>query len=82
MKNWKGLILTVTISLAFLLTFYGNILSSPNSVLFTADGDGIKNYYTYAYHIKNDSSFNHFEGMNYPYGELVVYTDGHYALAN
>ena len=82
MKSWKGLLLTIIISLTFLFTFYGKILSSPNTVLFTAGGDGIKNYYTYAYHIKNDSSLNHFEGMNYPYGELVVYTDGHYALAN
>ena len=40
-------------------------------------GDGIKNYYTYLYHAKFDSSFHEFSGMNYPYFEHVVYTDAH-----
>lgn len=82
MKSIKGLVLTVFLSLCFIFLFYGKVVKSPNSYLFTAHGDGVKNYYTYNYHIQHDSSYHHFEGMNYPYGELVAFTDGHYALAN
>ncbi len=38
--------------------------------------DGIKNYYTLAYHQEYDSSFTRFGGMSYPYGEHIVFTDG------
>ncbi|RMG79706.1 MAG: hypothetical protein D6707_07650, partial [Bacteroidetes bacterium] len=72
----------VLLSAAFLLLFYFDILQAPNDYLFADSGDGIKNYYTYAYHIKNDSSYVYFEGMNYPYGELHVFTDGNPFLAN
>ena len=57
------------LSLLFVSLFYGKILLHPNSYLFSADGDAMKNYYTYAYFIKNNHSNTNFEGMNYPYGE-------------
>ncbi len=72
----KTISLTGVLGVAFLLFFYGSILKSPNEVLYADWGDGIKNYYTYAYHIEHDSSYIHFEGMNYPYGELHQFTDG------
>ncbi len=37
-------------------------------------GDGLKNYYTQLYHILYGRG-SHFTGMNYPYGEHVVFTD-------
>ena len=46
------------------------------------DGDGIKNYFTYAYQIKHGESYLNFSGMNYPYGEHFMYTDCHPVLAN
>jgi len=55
---------------------------NPNNLLFSNSGDAIKNYFTYAYHIKHDSSFVNFEGMNYPFGEHFLYTDCHPVLAN
>lgn len=75
-KN-KFLWLTFTVALAVLFYFYHEVLLSPNEVLFSAQGDGIKNYYTYLYHAKFDTEFGHFSGMNYPYYEHVVYTDAH-----
>jgi len=42
------------VMLAFLLHFYGHVLQSPNSVLLTSDGDGLKNYFTYAWHVEYD----------------------------
>ena len=73
---------SVAIGLVFLGIFYSDILQAPNQVLFTDWGDGIKNYYSYAWHIRHDSSLVHFEGMNYPYGELHQFTDGQPLLSN
>jgi hypothetical protein len=49
--------------------------------MFATSGDGLKNYFTYSSHIKNDGSHVNFEGMNYPYGEHFMYTDCHPVLA-
>lgn len=61
--------------------FYGDELSRPNDYFMRDAGDGLKNYYTLAYHQKYDSSFSHFGGMAYPYGEHIVFTDGQPTLA-
>ncbi len=66
----------------FTFSFYHQIIFQPNQYFFSDAGDGIKNYFTYAYHIKHDTSFVNFEGMNYPYGEHYLYTDCHPVLAN
>ncbi|OJU73742.1 MAG: hypothetical protein BGO09_06455 [Bacteroidetes bacterium 47-18] len=47
---------------------------APNSMLVTGGGDGIKNYFTYWYYICYDSG-HHFTGMNYPFGEHIIFTD-------
>lgn len=44
--------------------------------------DGAKNYYTVAYHIQHDSTLSWFEGMNYPEGEHVIYTDNQPLISN
>jgi hypothetical protein len=46
-----------------------------NSVLFDAEGDSLKNYFTYVYHVQNDHQLLNFTGLNYPFGEHLVYTD-------
>jgi hypothetical protein len=81
MKDRLPFILLIIISLAFIFSFYGKVILQPDSYLFNDKGDAVKNYFTYAYHIKHDSSFIDFEGMNYPYGEHFLYTDCHPALA-
>jgi hypothetical protein len=65
----------------FISVFYGKVITNPNSMLFSSNGDGLKNYYTYAYFIRNNISCTNFEGMNYPYGENFMYTDCHPILA-
>jgi hypothetical protein len=78
MKNNKydyGLIGNILISTIFVLYFYGAIIFSPNSFQFSEKGDAIKNYYTYAYYISNNTSYINFDGLNYPYGEHFLYTD-------
>jgi hypothetical protein len=76
------LIVLLVFSASFIAIFYGKILLSPGDYVFSDSGDGIKNYYTYAYHITHDTSRFIFEGMNYPYGEHFLYTDCHPVLAN
>lgn len=85
MKNfWKinqFALLCFFLSFGVLFFFYSKVLLHPNDVLFSADGDGIKNYYTYLYQANYATSLVNFTGMNYPYYEHVVYTDGHPLLA-
>lgn len=44
-------------------------------MLCSADGDGMKNYYTTLYHTIKDKSLFQFSALNYPYQEHCVYTD-------
>lgn len=72
----------VILGIFFVFFFYGKVLVNPNGYIFSDSGDGIKNYFTYAHHIKHDSTYTNFEGMNYPYGENYLYTDCHPIIAN
>src|SRR6478752_5259727 len=51
------------------------IFLNLNSTLSSITLDSIKNYYTFVYNIRHDSFNFEFNGMNYPFGEHVVYTD-------
>jgi len=68
--------LSIVTALATLITgaFWHKVLLSSNGYLLGAGGDGIKNYYTSLYYIKYGEAW-HFNGMWYPYGEHVLYTD-------
>lgn len=68
--------------LANLLLFYRPTFLHPNSTQLNAGGDAFKNYYTPTYHIKYDESYWWFEGMNYPYGEHVVFSDAQPLISN
>ncbi len=57
--------------------FYGPFILHPQSFLLNGTGDGLKNYYTYAWYIQNNTLSNEFTGMNYPFGEHIFYTDCH-----
>ncbi|HZK08132.1 MAG TPA: hypothetical protein VFC92_08010 [Bacteroidales bacterium] len=84
-KRFTSLLPFAIITLAGMVivaSFYGKVLSNPNDVIFSDSGDGIKNYFTYAYHIRHDSTYTNFEGMNYPYGENYLYTDCHPIVSN
>ena len=58
-----------------MIIFYHQVIFNLNDLVFAPNGDGIKNYYTYMYHAKYDTSFWNFTGMNYPFHEHIVYTD-------
>ncbi|MCP4120733.1 MAG: hypothetical protein GY751_03150 [Bacteroidetes bacterium] len=62
-------------ALVFTTAFYGKVLLQPDHYMFGTEGDALKNYFTYYYHINHDISPFESKGMNYPYGESYLYTD-------
>lgn len=78
-KKLSWLVLSV-LCLLIITGFYHEILFHPNDYLFSNQGDGLKNYFTFYYQVVHDSSYVNFGGMNYPYGEHFVYTDCHPVL--
>lgn len=68
-------ILLLLSSLFIYSIYFGSIFLHLNSLLSGVNADSLKNYYTFVYHIKNDPTFLHFSGLNFPFGEHIVYTD-------
>ncbi len=64
-----------------LCALYGGVMLHPDAYMFSDSGDGIKNYFTFAWHVRYDTDWLVFGGMNYPNGEHVCYTDGHPLLS-
>lgn len=52
----------------------GDILFHLNTTQLDRSGDGFKNYFTFGYHYKYGNGL-WFEGMQYPYGDLLMYAD-------
>lgn len=65
----------------FLAWNYRAVLIDPNGVLLADSGDGMKNYFTYAWHAHHDHDALHFGGSGFPYGDHAFYTDCHPLLA-
>ncbi len=82
MEKKVSLIILFVASSVFMLVNYGEMLFSSNDLMFMLGRDGLKNYYTYSYHIINDTEWFNFIGMNYPYGDSIFFTDGHPLLSN
>lgn len=80
-KEKLGAFILVFLGFVFLSAVYTDLFFSPNSHLMNVKGDGLKNYFTFIYHIDHDTATNFFEGMNFPNKELHLFTDGFYPLA-
>jgi hypothetical protein len=61
---------------------FKGIIFNLNSKYFSQNGDGLKAYYCALYHAKYDDTLRHFNGMNYPWGESMSFTDGQPPLTN
>lgn len=75
-----GLMILIILMVMVIAWSFGPMLLHPNSYFFSAGGDGIRNYYSVAYYAKYDGGL-WFTGMNYPYGEHVMYADNQFPLA-
>ncbi len=79
-ESIKYIIAMIVIWIALLFA-YKPVLVSPQKFL-AAGGDGMKNYYTYMYHVRYDTTYWGFEGMNHPFGENILFTDNQPLFAN
>ena len=70
----NGFCLTLLLSTALLVIFYGGVMSEANNVYFSNAGDGLQSYYSTLYQVKHDSTYWRMSGMNYPYGESSFFT--------
>lgn len=73
----ENLWLLVAIVLGIATTVYAlsHLATDPSHVIPDLGGDGAKNNFTYLYHSIYGKGY-WFDGMNYPFGEHIVYTDG------
>lgn len=69
-------------ALLFLGLFHAPLFHSPGKTLFRGTGDGLKNYFVFSYHLKHDTSYMQFGGMNHPFGEQIAFPDAQPALVN
>ncbi len=70
-----GMLAVLAVCSGLLWLKHGQWLKNPNDHMLTISPDGLKNYMTTLWHVRYDSSFVHYEGMNYPFGEHVLFTD-------
>jgi hypothetical protein len=82
MKLSHSLLLVIALALIGIVLLYPEVSFGLNDVMFSIEGDGLKNYFNFMYHIRHDSSYLVFEGMNYPYGETLLMVDLHPALSS
>lgn len=72
-KNQKIGLLVVSVIMLVLLYFrFTDFFQYANSRVVEPWGDGYKAYMAIVNHAKFDSTYSHFEGMNYPYGDHAV----------
>ena len=79
-KDSTGIVLSFILTSLLMLAYYGFFIVHADSYFISIWGDGFKNYYTFAYYVFYDHG-SHFTGMNYPFGEHVVFTDDQPILA-
>jgi len=77
-----GFLLAFVVGFLYMGNYYGRVISEPNAHQFSTTGDGVKGYYSLAYHVAHDSTWWHFEGMNHPFGDHLHYPDAQPVLAN
>jgi len=74
-KDRKVMLLLFAASLVLYSIYLYPVFLNLNSLLSSITLDSIKNYYTFVYNIRHGGFDFEFKGMNYPFGEHVVYTD-------
>lgn len=73
-------LVVLTLPAIFLYIAFKDVFACPSCYLYSDAGDGLKNYFTLAYYVLHDEGWR-FSGMNYPYGEHILYTDNQPVIA-
>lgn len=69
-----ALLITLLFATGIVVFFFSHIVTNPGHIIIESDGDAIKNYFAYLYHIMYGKGV-WFNGMNYPYGDNIIYPD-------
>lgn len=80
-NRWAWVLLLV-LMVSLLWLRFPDFIKYGNDGFMEPWGDGYKTYHAYLYHVQHDSTYSHFEGMNYPYGEHVIPGDTEPTLSN
>ena len=72
-KLW--LAISILFSILLVIYSFSYVVITPWHILPNIGGDGAKNNFTFLYHSLYGKGY-WFDGMNYPYGEHIVFTDG------
>ncbi len=77
MNNRKHIwmLLAAVVALAATCYVFRSILRDPAHIVHELGGDGMKNYYAFISHSMYGNGW-WFSGMNYPYGEHIMFVDG------
>ncbi len=70
-----GFVAVLAVASLLIWAKHGVWLHAPNDVMFSNNAGSFKNYMTSAWHVQHDSSYVHYGGMDYPFGEHVLFTD-------
>jgi len=81
-NTFGGLILVFVLITVTLLVREPKLFTEPNTWLIGDTYDGFRTYAALVYHVKHDSTYMHYEGMNYPYGDKAAFTDNLPLVAN
>ncbi len=83
LKETKGgLLLLIGIMILILGFKFPKLVSAPNDWVIGDSHDGFRSYAAAYFHVKHDSTYQHYEGMHYPYGDAVGFTDNLPLLSN
>lgn len=74
-NKWLWLLAAVVFAVCMTVYMLSEFVIHPQSSMMTLGGDAGKNYLSYFYHCLYDKG-TWYHGMNYPYGEHIVYADG------
>ncbi len=81
-RHTKGLWLVVLLLAVIIGVKFQTIVLSPNSFILGNGTDGFRSYMAASYHVAHDTTYSHYTGMNYPYGDRNDYTDNLPVLTN
>lgn len=74
-KTFGGLLLLIVLMVAVLFIREPKLFTAPNTWLIGDTYDGFRTYAAMVYHVKHDSTYMHYEGMHFPYGDKAAFTD-------
>ena len=80
LRSNTWLLLTAIFAVCLTVFTLSYMVTEPWHIIPELGGDGIKNIFTFLYHSMYGKGY-WFDGMNYPYGEHIVYTDGQPVLS-